>query len=81
MAKKEAPAGVAPGTGAEVGFHGQNGAHLSSSPSRQQDARPEFHLTLRPEPGVDGVYALRNALKALLRQHGLRCLSCRRVEP
>ncbi len=36
--------------------------------------RPEFVLTLKPLPGVDGVQALRAALKRLLRNHGLRCI-------
>jgi hypothetical protein len=36
--------------------------------------RELFVLMLRPEPGVAGLQALRLALKALLRNHGLRCL-------
>jgi hypothetical protein len=37
--------------------------------------RPVFVLQLRPEPGVDAIRALRAALKRLLRDHGLRCIS------
>jgi hypothetical protein len=36
-----------------------------------------FVVTLRPERGVDGVRALRAALKHLLRRHGLRCVAVR----
>jgi hypothetical protein len=35
--------------------------------------RDSYVLTLRPEPGVDGIRALRWGLKRLLRQYGLRC--------
>jgi hypothetical protein len=39
-------------------------------------ARPVYVLKLRPEPHVaDPVKALRAALKALLRRHGLKCLT------
>jgi hypothetical protein len=41
--------------------------------------RPVYRLDLRPEPGVDGILALRRALKALLRSYGLRCLSIEEV--
>ena len=34
-----------------------------------------FVVTLQPLPGVDGIKALRWVLKALLRQHGLRCVN------
>jgi hypothetical protein len=37
--------------------------------------RPLFVLTLRPEPGVDGVRALRRFLKVALRLFRLRCIS------
>jgi hypothetical protein len=33
-----------------------------------------FFLTLRPEPGIDGIHALRAALKTLLRRFGLRAV-------
>jgi len=37
---------------------------------------PTFLIELRPEPGVDDpIRALRWALKELLRQHRLRCIS------
>jgi hypothetical protein len=38
-------------------------------------ARTEFNLTLRPLPRVDGVRAMRAALKALLRRYGLRAVN------
>jgi hypothetical protein len=34
-----------------------------------------FLVRLRALPGVDGVRALRAALKTLLRKYGLRCVS------
>jgi hypothetical protein len=34
-----------------------------------------FVIRLRALPGVDGVRALKAALKTLLRRYGLRCLS------
>jgi hypothetical protein len=37
--------------------------------------RPTFNLRLRPEDVDDPVYSLRLALKRLLRDYGLRCLS------
>jgi hypothetical protein len=37
--------------------------------------RPIFVLRLQPGPGVDGVRALRVALKFLLRRWGLRVIS------
>ena len=39
--------------------------------------RELFVLTLRPERHTNGLQALRLALKALLRNHGLRCVSIR----
>jgi hypothetical protein len=41
--------------------------------------RPVFVLQLRPEPRVDAIRALRQALKTLLRRHGLRCLSVEKI--
>jgi hypothetical protein len=37
--------------------------------------RPIFTLTLRPEPHVEPIRALRRALKILLRNCGLRVIS------
>jgi hypothetical protein len=37
--------------------------------------RPIFLIRLRALPGVDGVRALRAALKTLLRRYGLQCMS------
>jgi hypothetical protein len=37
--------------------------------------RPIFTIRLRPLPGVDGIRALRAALKALLRRFGLQAIS------
>ena len=66
-----------------VGDARAQGIHTSSSseyPNSQNvvsaQERPTFLLTLRPEPHVtDTPRALKRALKALLRQHGLRCVS------
>jgi hypothetical protein len=45
------------------------------------NSRPTFVLILRPEPRVaDPVRALRHALKRLLRDHGMRCVSISRKE-
>jgi hypothetical protein len=38
-------------------------------------------MTLQPLPGVDGIRALRWALKGLLRQHGMRCIELREEGP
>jgi len=46
-----------------------------SHPHHRQDPRPTYALTLRAEPGVDAVRALRAVLKNMLRRYGLRCLS------
>lgn len=43
--------------------------------------RPEYVLTLRPEPGVDGTQALRGSLKVLLRRFGLRCVRATVADP
>jgi hypothetical protein len=40
-----------------------------------QPSRPIYVLRLQPLPRVDGVKALRRALKYLLRACGLRCIS------
>jgi hypothetical protein len=39
----------------------------------KEDERPSYLLTVRPEPGVDGIRALRAWLKRGLRDFGLRC--------
>jgi hypothetical protein len=39
--------------------------------------RPIFVVSLRPEPGVDPLRALRAALKSLLRQYGLKAIAVR----
>jgi len=44
------------------------------------DERPLFKLTLRFEPGCDGVRSLRWALKALLRRFKFRCISVEQVQ-
>jgi hypothetical protein len=36
--------------------------------------RPIYRVTLRPEPNVDGIRALRAMLKAALRRFGLRAI-------
>jgi hypothetical protein len=34
-------------------------------------------MTLEPLPGVDAIRAMRWVLKAVLRQHGMRCIDLR----
>jgi hypothetical protein len=41
--------------------------------------RPIYALHLRPEPGVDAVRALRAVLKVMLRQFGMKCVSCEQI--
>jgi hypothetical protein len=41
-------------------------------------AARDFVIVLRPAPGIDGIRALRAALKLLLRRFGLRAI---KVEP
>jgi hypothetical protein len=36
--------------------------------------RPVYTITLRPEPGTDGLRAVRGLLKLALRAFGLRCV-------
>jgi hypothetical protein len=50
---------------------------LSTDPARSARAadRPHFLLVLRPEPGIDGIRALRRFLKTALRRFRLRCIS------
>jgi hypothetical protein len=43
--------------------------------------RPVYVLRLRPLPGINGLLALRHALKRLLRDHGLAYLEVREEEP
>jgi len=44
-------------------------------------ARPIFMLTLRPEPRVDGIKALRPLLKTAHRRFGLVCVTIKEVYP
>ena len=43
--------------------------------------RPVYKLSVRGEPGIDEVKALRFLLKSMLRRFGLRCVSIRREPP
>lgn len=43
--------------------------------------RERFLVTLRPEPGVAGLVALRGLLKVALRRFGLRCIRVEIVLP
>jgi hypothetical protein len=43
--------------------------------------RPIFRLRLRPEPHIEPIRALRAALKRLLRDFGLRCVSVEQESP
>lgn len=50
--------------------------------TRPASERPVYELVLRPEASCGNpVLALRAALKRLLRDHALRCLSVRQVQP
>ena len=55
---------------------GGYGSQHSPSGADFPAARPVFVLKLEPLPGIDGHKALREALKRLRRNHGLRCLAC-----
>jgi hypothetical protein len=46
-----------------------------AAPKLAAKDRPTFTITLRPEPGVDPVLALRALLKMTLRRFGMRCIS------
>jgi hypothetical protein len=46
-------------------------------PASSKHERPIFVLALRPEPRVDGIRALRGALKVLKRRFGLRAVTIR----
>jgi hypothetical protein len=50
-------------------------AHRDGRRSRTAAERPHFVLVLRPEPGADGIRALRRFLKTALRRFHLRCIS------
>jgi hypothetical protein len=42
--------------------------------------RPTYVLRLRPEPDVDGIRALRAALKVLLRRFGLKAIEVKQQD-
>jgi hypothetical protein len=63
--------------GVAGGYRVDNGAAQDAAPAAE---RPVFTIRLRPEPGVDGVKALRAVLKSLLHRHGLRCLEAHEAE-
>jgi hypothetical protein len=44
-----------------------------NTPSKPE--RPTFTVTLRAEPGVNPILALRSLLKIALRRFGLRCVA------
>jgi hypothetical protein len=59
------------------------GARPLGSHQREEkggEARPQFVVTLQPEPGVDPIRALRWVLKSALRKHGLKCVDLARHE-
>jgi hypothetical protein len=51
-----------------------------SAPARAAE-RPVYQLSVRGEPGVDEIRALRWMLKNMLRSWGLRCVHIRREPP
>jgi hypothetical protein len=77
-AKKNPGAGVT-ARGAEATSQQDCSAeHIKTRAAEQ--ARPTYAVTLRPEPGVDPIRALRSLLKRALRNHKLRCLSVEEVQ-
>jgi hypothetical protein len=54
---------------------------LPDAPRVKAADRPIYKLSVRAEPGVDGIRALRWLLKSMLRRHGLRCVDIRREPP
>jgi hypothetical protein len=57
-----------------VSYTGHSTARQAAA-GEAESPRPTFLLTIRPEPGIDAIKALRFGLKALLRRYGLRCLA------
>jgi hypothetical protein len=54
---------------------------FSDAPRLSASERPVYKLSVRGEPGVDEVRALRWLLKGMLRGFGLRCVDIRREPP
>ena len=79
MPHRKAAAPVTVGTvdqGRELDQLGSKIGSLAPDPAQKQD-RPVYTLEVRPEPDcANPTYAIRRALKALLRHHRLRCVSC-----
>ena len=48
--------------------------------SRVSEEQRTFQITLRNQPGVDAIRALRALLKRALRSYGLKCLDAREVK-
>jgi hypothetical protein len=55
--------------------HPEQCAVRSARRCRTAAERAHFVIVLRPEPGVDGIRALRRFLKTALRRFRLRCIS------
>jgi len=53
----------------------------SSSASRASPQAVTFIVTLQPNPGIDGLRALRMLLRVGLRRFGLRCIDVREEHP
>jgi hypothetical protein len=47
---------------------------MTTADTKPAKDRPTFVITLRPEPGVDHIRALRALLKITLRRFGLRAI-------
>jgi hypothetical protein len=45
------------------------------------EQRSTYRITLRPEPGVDGIKALRGALKILGRRFGMTATGVEEIKP
>jgi hypothetical protein len=74
MRRKESP-GLGAGAITSRSAGRKSPENIEHDPAKQ-DYRPVFTITLRPEPGTDGIRALRRLLKRALRGYGLRALSC-----
>jgi hypothetical protein len=75
--ERERARGGARGSPEVLGRNKSRPTSTPQSPTAQQPAAAAYTVTLRPEPGVDGIRALRQFLKRSLRSYGLRALDVR----
>ena len=55
--------------------------HKSARRAQSATRGPTFVLTIQGKAGAAGIRALRLLLKRLLRQHGLRAIDLREIDP